>query len=157
MRLYWSIAVLLVLAVSASFLLTHLTRRVAPRLAAWTQRLLVLVLAHAMRAACGLLRWLAKRASLRIARHRESELNGLVALYWRLLDMAAAVSPNRFHVTAVALHRVCTPCAEDANERAGWWDFEVDCAGHACGTCEECRGEWTNFGIMTAPEPSTLA
>lgn len=59
-----------------------------------------------------------------------------VALRLRLWNLADRVDPCRLHVTAVALGRVCRPCAEEA--APGWWDWDADCADHLCGTCETC-------------------
>ena len=62
-------------------------------------------------------------------------LIGDVAVYLRLWRLSELVSPSRFHLTARALGIVCQPCADEA---PGWWDWEADCAGHECGTCETC-------------------
>lgn len=39
------------------------------------------------------------------------------------------------HEVAQRLGIICWPCMELAPE---WWEFEIDCADHRCGTCAVC-------------------
>lgn len=43
---------------------------------------------------------------------------------------------RRSHLLSRALGKIDYACIDRA---PGWWDFDVDCAGHRCGTCLVCH------------------
>lgn len=75
----------------------------------------------------------------------------LAPAWWRLVVLVApwlGLDVMLWHEAAVLAHTPCYACADLA---PGWWDWDVDCAGHACGTCLECTDPFQPFGTLTSP------